>query len=208
MPNLIERLFRAVVLYTGLWWTITRLWGIPAGCAQWYLWNSQGHLQNNELFFAMTLLLVYGSPLIVGMICVCKFRNLAGWLYCQIPGIAETPEPKWHDTAIFATLLSTCTGLYCLNLCFRSLYDCINPLVMIGLAIGDITGIPALDVWYYHWQTLLVPIISLSCAIVLLTQAGRITARVTQMIETTPFPEEDLSVDVLSVQGGNDEQPG
>jgi len=205
MPNPIERLFRAVILYTGLWWSVIGLWGIPASCVFWNMWNSQGYLQSNELFFVVVLLLVCGSRLIVGVICVCKFRNLADRQYRQIPGIAEMPEPKWHDTPVFATLLSTGTGLYCLDLCFRTLCDCINPLTMIGMANGDMTGIPVLDVWYYYWQTLLVPIISAGCAIVLLTQGGKIAARVTQMIETTPLPEDDLSDDMPPKQGGNDE---
>jgi hypothetical protein len=192
MPNLIERFLRAMILYAGLLWIVTGSWGIPASWAVWHMLDCQDHLHGNELYFAVMLLLVYGSRPIVGVVCVSMFRKLAARQYQQIPGIAEMAEPKWHDTAVFATLLATCTGLYCLDYGFCSLPGCITPLTIIGTAIGDITGIVVLDIWYYHWETLLVPIISLGCAIVLLTQTCGIAARVTRMIDTTPLPAEEL----------------
>ena len=190
MPNRIERFFRAMILYTGLLWIVTGLWGIPVACVQWNMWDSNGIRRGNELYCLVLLLLVYGSRPIVGLLCVSYFRKLANRQYQQIPGIAEMQEPKWHDTAVFTTLIATGTGLYCLHCFFCSLYDLINPLMMIGQSLGDLTGIAVIDVWYYHWQSLLFSIFCLACVIVLLMHSGKIADRVTQMIDTTPPPKE------------------
>ncbi|MCL2120026.1 MAG: hypothetical protein FWH27_16535 [Planctomycetaceae bacterium] len=209
MPNLVERLFRAMILYTGLFWIVIGLWGIPASYVQWSMWDTHGILRGNELYFAMVLLLVCGSCPITGMICVGYFRKIANRQYQQIPGIADMPEPQWHNTAVFATLLATGTGLYCLDNCFHSLYNIIEPLMMIGMSLGDFTGVARLDVWYYHWQILLVAITWPICAVLLLTQTGTIAARVAQMIDTTPLPSEeppeDLPANKPSGQGEDNE---
>jgi len=122
MPNQIERLFRAMILYMGLFWFITGLWGISHAWEMWSWLNSQSDIwKGNEIYFSVVLLLIYGSCPIIGWLCLNYFRKLATWQYRQIPGITEMSEPKWHDTEVFVALLATGTGLYCLNLCFRSL---------------------------------------------------------------------------------------
>jgi hypothetical protein len=200
MPNLVERLFRAMILYTGLWWIITGLWVIPECWRQWKEWDSQWNLQGNELYFALVLLLVYGSYLVVGVICVGMFRKLAARQYQLIPDIADMADPMWHDTAVFATLLTTASGLYCLDIGFRSLSYTIKTFTMIGIVIKD-HAFTLHDVWSYNWQDLFVPTFILICAIVLLTQTGKIAARVTRMIDTTPLPKEESEEG-----GGTDEQ--
>jgi TRAP-type C4-dicarboxylate transport system permease small subunit len=221
MPNTIERLFRAMFLYTGLFWCITGLWGIPQAWGMWSalsMWSklnsiaySQAPWKGNEVYFTVVILLVYGSCLIVGWLCVNYFRKLASRQYQQIPGIAEMEEPKWHDTAVFATLLATGTGLYCLNLCFRSLPGLIDPFTMIGMNYGDMTGIAALDIWYYHWQAIFITLISLGFAILFLKQSGKVAARVSQWIDTTPPPpqeDEESPTEQPPTEGGTDEQAG
>jgi len=198
MPNLIERLFRAMILFAGLFWLVAGLlWAIPASYMQSILWDSQNHLRGNELYCTVMLLVIYGSCPFIGLICVYNFRKLAGWQYRQIPGLAEKSEPKWHDTAVFTTLLSTGMGLYCPELVFTSLGYLIDPITMIvdiirEPAIGPHTGLTMLDVLRYGYgQYLLTPIVYLACAAVLLTQSGKIAARVTRIINTTPPPPED-----------------
>ena len=197
MPNLIERFFRAMILYAGLWWLVAGLlWAIPASYMQWIVWDSRGHLRGNELYFAVMLLLIYGCCPITGLISVSYFRELARRQYRQIPGIAEMTEPQWRDTAVFTTLLSTGAGLYCLELVFISLGYVVGPFTLIGgivkeTAIGLPTNLTVLDVWYDYVSPLHMPIIYLGCAIVFLTQSGKIAARVTRMIDTTPPPPED-----------------
>lgn len=206
MPNPVERFFRAMILYAGLFWIVIGLWGVPSAWVMWTLWQNQGQfLRGNELYFAMTLLLICGSRPIVGLMCVTWFRKLADRQYRKIPGLAEMPEPKWHDTAVFTTLLATGTGLYCLNVFFSSLTGLQNPLTLIGMSRGDITGIAVLDVWYYYWQDILISVASLAFAIVFLTQSDKIVARVTRMIDTTPPPVDILS-DESTAEGGDDDQ--
>ena len=191
MPNTIERLFRAVFLYTSLFWIITGLWGIPQAWIMWGMWESHGIRSNNELYCLGVLLLVYGSKLIVGMIGVCYFRELATRQYQLIPGIADMPEPKWHETGVFAMLTATLTGLYSLHYCFVGLFDLVTPLLFLAKGHGDMSGVAAIDVWYYHWQPILVCVCCLLCAILLFAYTGKIVAFVTQMVETTPLPKEE-----------------
>ena len=191
MPNTIERLFRAVFLYTSLYWFITGLWGGPQAWVMWGTWESHGIRSNNELYCLGVILLVYGSKLIVGMIGVCYFRELAARQYQFIPGIADMPEPKWYDTGVFAMLAATVAGLYSLHYCFAGLSNLVTPLVLLTQWHGDITGIAAIDVWYYHWQPILICVCCLLCAILLFAYADKIVVFVSQMVETTPPPKED-----------------
>ena len=219
MPNPIERHFRAIILYTGLFWFITGLWGIPSAWVVRSSLDSMSLWKGNEVYFSVVLLLIYGSRPVAGWLCLNYFRKLAARQYQQIPGLAEMPEPRWHDTAVFTTLLATGTGLYCLDSFFLLLPDLMNPLMMIGQSYGDITGIAILDVWYYYWETMLVSIFMLGLAILFLTQSGKIAARVTQYIDTTPPPKQEDEEDdppaeepsgpsESSAEGGTDEQTG
>jgi len=213
MPNPIERHFRAIILYTGLFWFITGLWGIPSAWVVRSSLDSMSLWKGNEVYFSVVLLILYGSRPIIGFLCLNYFHKLAAWQYQQIPGVAEMPEPKWHDTVVFAALLATGTGLYCLNLCFCSLPNLLLPLMMIGESSGDITGLAVIDVWYYHWQALLISFITLGFAILILKQSGKIAARVSRYIDTTPPQKQDEEEDDLTTgepfaEGGTDEQAG
>ena len=191
MPNAVERLFRAVFLYTGLYWFLSGLWGIPQAWVTWNVLDSMGSRQGNELYCLIMIILIYGSKPIAGVIGICFCREYASRQYGEIPGISNMAEPKWHDTPVFATLLATLTGLYCMHYCFGGLTNLLEPLSFLGKGFGDITGIAAVDVWYYHWQPIFISAGCLICAIVLFAYTNRIVARVTQMIETTPSPKKD-----------------
>ena len=193
MPNAIERLFRAIFLYTTLYWVITGLWGIPQTWVMWGMWKSHGMLSNNELYCLGVLILVYGSQLVVGIIGISYFRELADRQYRQIPDIADRSEPKWHDTGIFATLLCTLTGLYCLDIGFMYFSYLEEPLMLLGAAIRDRRG--GTDIFHslYHnrWDSMLLPIHYLFCGIVLLVCAKKIALWVVKMVEKTPVSQEE-----------------
>ena len=210
MPNMIERLFRAIFLYTSLYWLVVGLWGVPQA---WVIWDSldgQGIRNGNELYFLLVLIFIYGGRLIVGWVGFCYFRELAVRQHRQIPHLEEQKEPRWHDTGVFATLLATLTGLYCLSCYFYSLPDLFMVFSALGVGYGDFTGISIIDVWYYHWQAILFSGCCLIFAILLLVHTGKIAMFVTQMIETTPPKKDDLyendTRETETAKGESDEQ--
>lgn len=210
MPNAIERLLRAVFVYTSLFWIITGLWGIPQAWLMWRMLEQQGTRYNNELFCLLMLIFVYGTKPIVGVVGLCYFRELAGRQYRRIPDLASESKPKWHDTNAFAVLLATVAGLYALHLSFAGLSGLIAPLLLIGMGQNDMTGIAVIDVWYHHWQSILIPACGLFCAILLFTYTEKIAASVTRMIETTPKPNEGESDEpkAVTAKGESDAQAG
>ena len=187
MPNFTERLFRLTLLYAGLVFLVTGLWGIAQAWFAWQAVISQGH---DPFYYFITFTVMYAPRPFLGVLLVFRFRRFARKIFSKLSTSSERSQLAWHDTPVFAALLSLVTGLYFLYTGLTALpQNWLTPVVMIAYGGNNLFAI--IDTFRQEWPSILLPLFYMSCGLVLCCYTERISAKVTRMVETTPEAESE-----------------
>ena len=120
MSNSIERGFRYLFLYYGIFCVVLGLFDLIAVPSYWHTAVHSYQCRDNFLLLLIFVPL-FGSRLVFGSIIFSYFRRLACWATQQIPDFrkaeeSENPptlqELQWYDAGPLSTFLSIFLGLY------------------------------------------------------------------------------------------------
>jgi len=189
MPGFTERLFRLTLLYAGLIFLITGLWGIVSA---WFAWHAVTSLDRSydPIYYLITFIILYAPRPLLGILLLFRFRHFARKMLSKLHASPERSQPVWHDTPVFAALLSLITGLYFLYIGLAALPQTwLSPLIEIARFGSNLTMITT--IFQREGLRILTPVCFVICGLVLCCYADKISAKVARMVETTPDAESE-----------------
>ncbi|MCL2348078.1 MAG: hypothetical protein FWC50_07415 [Planctomycetaceae bacterium] len=191
MPNFTERLFRITLLYAGLVFLITGLWGIVQAWIVWRSVTSLGPQGYDPICYFIAFTVLYAPRIFFGVLLLFRFRRFARKILSKLSTSPERLQLVWHDTPVFAALLSLITGLYFLYAGLTALPQTwLNPMIAIAQGYG-IYGIifVVIAAFRQQGQIILTPVYFLICGLIFCCYTDKISAKVTRMVKTTPEGE-------------------
>ena len=208
MSNSIERGFRYLFFYYGVYFLLLGLFDLIAVPATWR--TAVNHFQCDDNFMILLVFtLLFGSRLVFGGFVLAHFRRLARWAMQQIPEMQKAEEfensppqreIQWYDAEVLSTFLSLFLGLYFINIgvgLFQEYWRL--PLVCLtpdGITWESLVKFMDMLIDWHHPFSFLSPFVCLFGGLYLSLRPGRVARYVAQKVLTEDIVDSEEESEV------------